>query len=111
MLFNLSRITAFPVFILAEGLFDCFRVHQSGFKSVSALMGINMSKFQDKLILECFKSLVLMLDNDPAGNECTKDILNRLYDKMFVRVVKLEVKLQPDQMTEDDIQELLSFVK
>lgn len=110
VLFNYHRISDFNTIILVEGFFDCFKVHQSGFKAVCALMGTSMSDFQEKLILERFKSVVLMFDNDPAGKKCTKDVLNRLYDKIFVRVAQLGDKTQPDELSEGELKEILSFL-
>lgn len=110
VLFNFNRIEEFDALILVEGFFDCFKVYQSGFKSVCALMGASMSEFQEKLILERFKRIVLMLDSDSAGRQGAKDVLNRLYDKIYVRVVKLEEKKQPDELSENEIQKLLAFL-
>ena len=77
-------------------------------------MGTAMSDFQAALILQNFKQVVIMLDNDQAGVQATRDILNRLYDKIFVRVVKLdEIKeaSQPDQLGADELASLLAFLK
>jgi DNA primase len=100
VLFNFHRICDFNTLILVEGFFDCFKVHQAGFPNVCALMGTAMSEFHEKLILEHFNNIVLMLDNDPAGIKCTKDILNRFYDKIFIRTVKLDNvgKSQPHEV-------------
>jgi DNA primase len=96
--------------VLVEGFFDCFKVHQAGFPNVCAQMGTSFSDFHERLVIDNFKNVVLILDNDPAGKECTRDILNRLYDKMFVRVIKLGDKQQPDLLSENEIKELLSFI-
>lgn len=114
VLFNYHRAKDFPTVIIVEGFFDCFKVHQAGFLNVCALMGTVMSDFHEKLILESFKHVVVMLDNDPAGHQGTKEILNRLYDKVFVRVVKLDEfkeASQPDQLTESELAASLAFIK
>ena len=110
VLFNTHRVLGkFDTVVLVEGFFDCFKIHQAGFPNVCALMGTAMSDFHEKIILENFENIVLMLDNDPAGKECTREILNRLYDKIFFRVVKLMDKKQPDVLSEKEIQKHLSF--
>jgi len=114
VLFNYHRAKDFPTVIIVEGFFDCFKVHQAGFPNVCALMGTVMSDFHEKLILQSFKQVVLMLDNDPAGKQGTKDILNRLYSKIFIRAVKpdnTKEASQPDQLSESELAALLAFIK
>jgi len=114
VLFNYHRAKDFPTLIIVEGFFDCFKVHQAGFPNVCALMGTAMSNFHEQLILKSFRQVVLMLDNDPAGKRGTKDILNRLYDKIFVRVVELgglKEASQPDQLSEGELVASLAFIK
>ncbi len=114
VLFNYYRAKDFPTVIIVEGFFDCFKVHQAGFPNVCALMGTVMSDRHQELILQSFKQVVLMLDNDPAGRKGTKDILNRLYDKIFVREVKLDGfkgASQPDQLSESELAASLAFIK
>ena len=114
VLYNYHRAKDFPTLIIVEGFFDCFRVHQAGFPNVCALMGTAMSDRHQELILKTFQQVVVMLDNDPAGKSGTKDILNRLYDKIFLRVVKLEGfkgATQPDQLSEKELAASLAFLK
>ncbi|NMC35229.1 MAG: toprim domain-containing protein [Veillonellaceae bacterium] len=114
VLYNYHRAKDFPTLILVEGFFDCFKVYQAGFLNVCALMGTAMSDFHAGLILKTFTQVVLMLDNDPAGRRGTGDILNRLYDKIFVRVVRLEGfngASQPDQLSERELAAALAFLK
>lgn len=114
VLFNYHRAKDFPALIIVEGFFDCFSVYQAGFPNVCALMGTAMSDFHQELILKTFERVVLMLDNDLAGKKGTKEILNRLYDRIFIRVVKLEgfkEASQPDQLSEDELAASLAFLK
>lgn len=114
VLYNYPRAKDFPTLIIVEGFFDCFKVHQAGFPNVCALMGTAMSDFHESLILQSFKQVVLMLDNDPAGKRGTRDILNRLYSKIFIRVVGLDNNKeasQPDQLSEAELAASLAFIK
>lgn len=111
VLFNFHRVSDRKTIILVEGYFDCFKVYQAGFPNVCALMGTAFSEFHERVVIENFKQAVLMFDNDPAGKQCAKDVLNRLYDRLFVRVIKLDNfanKTQPDQLSDIEIQSLLS---
>jgi DNA primase len=112
VLYNLNRVEKGGAVVLVEGYFGCFKIHQAGFPNVCSLMGWSMSEEQEKLILDNFKYVALMLDNDDAGKQGTKEILNRLYNKIFVRVIDLPIeKYQPDKLSQDEIQTFLSFLK
>ena len=114
VLFNYHRAKDFPTVIIVEGFFDCFKVHQAGFPNVCALMGTALSEAHEKLILASFRQVVVMLDNDAAGKSGTREILNRLYKKVFVRVVGLEgfkSASQPDQLSEEELAASLAFLK
>jgi len=110
VLFNYHRVRAYSTIVLVEGFFDCFLVHQAGFPNVCALMGTALSDLHERLILERFKQVVLMFDSDPAGKQCTRDALNRFYDEIFVRVARPGSAKQPDQLTEGELKDILSFL-
>jgi DNA primase len=110
ILYNLNRVEKGGSVILVEGFFDCFKIHQAGFPNVCALMGSSMSEFQEQFILKNFKHVALMFDGDPAGKEVTKDVLNRLYDKLFIRAVHLDEGAQPDQLSDEKIRTMLSSI-
>ena len=64
--------------IVVEGFFDVMKVHQAGFPNVVALMGCKLYPRQAELLVEHFQRVVLMLDNDSAGNDSLSDITVRL---------------------------------
>ena len=73
-------------------------------------MGTALSDLHERLILGHFKQVVLMFDLDPAGKQCTREALNRFYDKIFVRVARPGSAKQPDQLTEGELKDILSFL-
>ena len=93
--------------VVVEGFFDCMKVHQAGYPFVVALMGCSMSLEQERLLVSSVDRVKLMLDGDEAGWQGTDDILRRLGRKMWVSAVTLPEGQQPDQMTADEIEELL----
>jgi DNA primase len=85
-----------------------FNLYQAGFENICALMGSKLSEHQEKLILDATDRVILMFDNDEAGQECTRDVLQRLIKKIYVRIAELPSgKTQPDQLEVEEIKNIL----
>ena len=110
VLFNLHRALAQgqDTVIVVEGFFDCMKVHQAGRRCVVALMGCSLSAEQERDLLERFRKIVWMLDADLAGQQATRSITHRLINRSTISVVSLIAGQQPDQMSSEDIQRVLS---
>lgn len=110
VLFNLHRAVACGSqrVIVVEGYFDCLKVHQAGESCVVALMGCCLSAEQEKLLLQHFQNIVLMLDADAAGEQASRSISARLIQRSTLDVVNLSKGQQPDQMSSEGIQRALS---
>ena len=97
--------------ILVEGVFDCLKVWQAGFPNVAALLGSSLSSEQEDLIVKALGPkgrVLLMFDQDSAGCACRAEVLNRLSQKLFVKVIDLGPEgAQPDSLTEAEIKEKL----
>jgi len=131
VLFNLHCATASgeQTVIVVEGFFDCLgdqrslaqtyrndkarqngcqsSVHQAGFHSVVALMGAALYDRQQGLLTERFRQIILMLDGDQAGSRASGIIAARLERCCAVRGIQLATSSQPDQLSEQAIQEVL----
>lgn len=109
VLFNFHRAAATPkpAVVVVEGFFDCFQLYQAGVRSVVALMGSALYESQQRLLLERFRYLVLMLDGDAAGCHASDEIAARLQPHCAVRVIHLASGRQPDQMTAEEIRNVL----
>jgi len=109
VLFNLHRAAAggAETVIVVEGFFDCLRVHQAGFSAVVALMGSALYERQRWLLSERFRKIVLMLDGDQAGRRASATAAARLAGCCLVSIIELAAGLQPDQLTERAIQQIL----
>jgi len=108
-LYNLHRAVV-PVnhsVIVVEGYFDCVRVHQSGLPWVVALMGSSLSLEQEKVLVERFERVILMLDGDDAGRVATQTIRAKLLQKCDVLTAAVRDGAQPDQLSPGEIRELL----
>lgn len=110
VLFNVHRAMASgeQTVIVVEGFFDCLKVHQAGFLSVVALLGAALYDRQRRLLTERFQQIILMLDGDEAGRRASDTIAVRLARHCPVRVIELADSTQPDQLSEQAIQEILA---
>ena len=108
-LFNLqyAAATGSETVIVVEGYFDCMRVHQAGFPFVVALMGSSLSASQERLLLDRFRRVVLMLDGDAAGRAATQAVSERLSLHCSVVAIHLAEGTQPDQLRFAAIGELI----
>lgn len=105
-LFNLHRVTGDTAIIL-EGFFGAMKVWQAGFPNVVALMGRTLSEAQEELLAR-FKRIVLMLDPDAPGREAQAEMVPRLTAHHFVRSVNLPDGKQPDSLSSEELQKLLT---
>jgi hypothetical protein len=94
--------------IVVEGFFDCMRVHQAGFPNVVGLMGAVLSETQKELLATGFRRIILMLDGDATGRRATAQIAAALRPACTVIEVPLPTGWQPDQMTTEQVRDLLA---
>lgn len=77
ILFNYHRAKDFiklkKEIIIVEGNMDAIRLYISGIKNVVALMGTALTKEQISILRKLRCRVVLMLDNDDAGEKATYD--------------------------------------
>jgi DNA primase len=104
-LFNLHRAAATGInqVVVVEGFFDCIRVQQAGYSAVVALMGTALSTAQQRLLVEQFSQITLMLDGDAAGRAASPLLAARLRPHCVVREVILPPACQPDGLSADEI--------
>ena len=110
VLFNDHRASATgdPQVVVVEGFFDCMRVHQAGFVCVVALMGSRLSAAQKAILIAGYQRIILMLDGDPTGRRAMSQIASDLAPASPVTEVLLEPGVQPDQMTCDQIRQVMT---
>jgi len=113
-LFNCDRAFKEPPerpLVIVEGFFDCMTLHQAGYRKVVALMGSTMSAAQEKLILKNathHSQILVMLDEDEAGQSGREDIANRLCRSVFVRIHMFDKEnMQPEHLTAEEIKTIV----
>ena len=84
--------------ILVEGNMDAIRMYSSGVRNVLALMGTAITKEQIEILKKLRVPIILMLDNDAAGELATINIGNELLkNNVEVKVIRLSGAKDPDE--------------
>ena len=103
----LEEFASNELVVILEGFFGCFNVKQAGYPGVS-LLGSSLSREQEELICNHFKKVVLLFDGDDAGRAATDDCLLRFGRRLWVKAISLPDAVQPDQLSTEEIQTMLS---
>lgn len=113
-LFNIDRARQespeLPL-VIVEGFFDCMKLHQHGHRKTVALMGSTMSAAQEELIRTHTNSnsrVIILLDEDEAGQAGRQDIAARLSRFCFVKThVFDKAGMQPENLTTEELSEIV----
>ena len=111
-LFNLHRAAQADsrgVVIVVRGFFDAMRVHQAGFPSVVALMGLSLSDMQAEL-LGAFDRALLLIGDGEAGAEAPPNVAARLAAHCFVRIAVLPDGKRPESLSSEALRSIFSVV-
>ena len=96
--------------IVVEGFKACLWLLQNGFWNTVALMGSSLGWKQKEHILRLNSNVILMLDNDEAGQRGSrkaKSSLMRAGRMAHIAAYESEDLKQPDQLTQQQISEML----
>jgi len=96
--------------VVVEGPFKVYHLVQAGLPGAVAIFGSSLSDDQADLLAGTGRPIVLMFDGDDAGQAGMRLAAAKLICRAFVRVVRLEPGQEPDSLTADELQGLLSFV-
>lgn len=109
-LFNLDRAIQAPPdqpLGIVEGFFDVIKLHQLGWRKVVALMGSTLSPAQEALLRQhttAGSQIIVLLDEDPAGQAGRENIACRLSKWCFVKVhVFAQPGAQPEHLSAEDV--------
>lgn len=84
---NINEAYRKDVIILEEGVFDSLRLNEIGYKNNLALMGTRMSDFH-KTVLNRFKLVIIISDNDESGKRASNEWFNSLDTKVALVTIK-----------------------
>jgi DNA primase len=113
-LFNIDGAVKEPdemPLVIVEGFFDAMKLHQHGCRKVVALMGSTLSAAQEELIRQHTSSqshVIVMLDENEAGQAGREDIACRLSKFCFVRVHQFDQPdMEPEHLTLGEVQQII----
>lgn len=103
-LFNLHRVKHSDTVYVVESSFDAIRLDQLDFPAVATL-GANVSKAQIELLKKYFNQVIIITDNDEAGDR----MYDRIADGLGSRVSRIKLDSQYKDigdMSDDDIKSI-----
>lgn len=104
ILFNLHRAKVHDTVYVVESSFDAIRLDQCGVPAVATL-GANVPRTQIELLTKNFNSVIVIPDNDDAGQDMAKRIVEKMGPRASVIGIPNRFKDIGD-MTDADILEL-----
>ena len=103
-LFNINRVKTAEQVYVVESSFDAIRLDQVGLSAVATL-GANVSGMQIELLQKYFNNIIVIADNDEAGGNMKKRLLEKLGSR--VSVIQLDNKYKDiGDMSDEDIKSL-----
>jgi len=108
ILFNLHRVRRHDTVYVVESSFDAIRLDQCGIPAVATL-GANVPNSQAELLTKHFNNVIVIPDNDDAG----QDMAKRIIEKMGPRATEIGLPSRfkdIGDMTDSDISELTSRI-
>lgn len=109
-LFNVHRVKSSSRVYVVESSFDAIRLDQCGIPAVATL-GANVSSRQIELLNKYFNDIVVVADNDEAGDNMKNRLMKHLASKLSVVQLNKQYKDIGD-MSDEDIKNLeISFDK
>ena len=94
---------------MVESSFDAIRLDQCGIPAVATL-GSNVSRLQVELLTKHFNSVIVVPDNDDAGQDMAKRIVEKMGPRASAVGLPNRFKDIGD-MTDSDIKELSKITK
>lgn len=89
VLFNLHRVKTSRTVYVVESSFDAIRLDQCGMPAVATL-GASVNSTQIELLQRYFNDIIVIADNDEAGN----NMKDKLVEKLGPRVTVLQLEKQ-----------------
>ena len=96
--------------IILEGPFKVFALYQCGYPGVVSCFSSSVSDEQARILAHTGRPLVLLFDGDEAGYTGMRRAAAKLITQSFVRVIKLCAGTQPDDLSQNDLSQLLHFI-
>jgi DNA primase len=100
LLFNLHRVKNSDRVYIVESSFDAIRLDQVGLPAVATL-GANISNTQTELLKKYFNNIIVIADNDEAGSNMKKRLIEKLGSRVSAITIDDKYKDIGDMQDED----------
>ena len=107
-IFNIQNAKHYNECIITEGSTDAMAIHQAGYPNVVATLGAMVSQHQFMMIRKYFDSVIIFSDNDEAGQQMRRDILEACSGKELYTVELPDSKKDAGEMTQEEITQTLN---
>ncbi len=105
--FNFHRVRSAHTVYLVESTIDAIRLNQVGVPAIAS-NGAYTSKYQRGLLTKYFGNVIVLLDNDKAGNKMQDKLLSTVGD--IITPIGLPSRFHDiGDMTDEDIQKLVQL--
>lgn len=108
-MFNIQRAKRSRTVYVVESSFDAIRLEQEGVSAI-ALLGSSVSSRQTELLKKYFNSVIVIGDNDDAGQQMGQKALDKLGKSAIIIGIPKRFKDVGD-MTDEDIHQLIYRVE
>jgi DNA primase len=105
-LFNLHRVKTSDRVYVVESSFDAIRLDQVGLPAVATL-GSMVSNIQMDLLKKYFNNIILLADNDEAGNTMRQKLIDKLGSR--ISVIKIDAKYKDIGDMDDETIKTLEY--
>lgn len=107
---EMPRATDSAPLIVVEGPFKVYHLVQAGFMSTVAVMGSSLSDEQAAILVATGRPIVLFFDGNEAGQMGMRLAAAKLVRRAFIRVVSLPNGKEPDDLSAEELDNVLSFI-
>ena len=97
--------------LVVEGPFKVYHLVQHGFPNCVSTFTSSLSEEHADILIGTGRPIVLLFDGNEAGQQGMRKAAAKLITQTYVRVVKLEQDVEPDELNQSQLDELLGFAK
>lgn len=94
--------------VVVEGPFTVYHLVQCGFSNAVATLGATVSDEQADILAATGRPIILLFDGNEAGHAGMRSAAGKLITRTFVRVVRLPEGKEPDDLSQAELEKLLS---
>lgn len=92
--------------VIVEGIFDCMRTWDNGYKNVATTMAANITDEQVRLIQLNAFTVVLAFDGDQAGRNATRKAIEKMQSTLDIWILDLPEGSDPGELTKEQMDKL-----